>query len=67
MIDPELNLHPHMFRHNFATMASAAGVDSLQLVRYLGHANIDMTKHYAQGSLESAENVMRMTEKLRRN
>ena len=56
-----------MFRHNFATMASAAEVDSLQLVRYLGHANIDMTKHYAQGSLESAENVMRMTEKLRRN
>lgn len=63
MIDPELNLHPHMFRHNFATMASAAGVDSLQLVRYLGHANIDMTKHYTGSTIENAQNVLKIIQK----
>lgn len=63
LIDPELNLHPHMFRHNFATMASAAGVDSLQLVRYLGHADIDMTKHYTGSTIENAQNVLKIIQK----
>lgn len=62
-----IKAHPHMLRHTFATNASALGIDGIMLQNYLGHADIDMTKHYAQGSLESAENVMRMTEKLRRN
>lgn len=62
-----IKAHPHMLRHTFATNASALGIDGIMLQNYLGHADIDMTKHYAQGSLESAESVMRMTEKLRRN
>lgn len=61
-----IRAHPHMLRHTFATNASALGVDGLSLQNYLGHANIDMTKHYARGSLESAEKVMRMTEKIRK-
>lgn len=61
-----IKAHPHMLRHTFATNASALGVDGLLLQNYLGHADIDMTKHYAKGSLESAEKVMRMTEKIRK-
>lgn len=33
---------------------------SSQLVRYLGHADVDMTKHYTGASVKSAENVLRM-------
>lgn len=62
-----IKAHPHMLRHTFATNASALGIDGIMLQNYLGHADLEMTKHYAQGSLESAENVMRMTEKLRKN
>lgn len=56
---------PHMLRHTFATHASALGVDSIQLQNFLGHADVGMTKHYSHGSIESAENVMRITENLR--
>lgn len=66
MIDKDLNVFPHMFRHMFATNASASGVDSLQLRKYLGHADIEMTDHYTHGSIEGAEKVMRMTEKYRK-
>lgn len=59
-IDPSLSFSPHMFRHTFATLANNAGVDSLQLVRYLGHADINMTKHYTGSSAANAENVIRL-------
>lgn len=65
MIDGEVNVSPHMFRHMFATHASASGVDSLQLRKYLGHADTEMTNHYTHGSEEGAEKVMRLTEKYR--
>lgn len=64
-MDKKVNVSPHMFRHMFATHASANGVDSLQLRKFLGHADIDMTNRYTHGSLEGAENVMRLTEKYR--
>lgn len=58
---------PHMLRHTFATHASALGVDSIQLQNFLGHADVKMTQHYSHGSIQSAENVMRITEGLRKN
>lgn len=60
MIDPNLNISPHMFRHTFATRANAAGVDSLQLIRYLGHADIGMTKHYTGSTVDNAQNVLKI-------
>lgn len=61
----EIVVSPHMFRHMFATHASANGVDGLQLRKFLGHADVDMTNHYTHGSMEGAEKVMRLTEKYR--
>lgn len=54
-----VNLSPHQFRHHFATRANAAGVDSLQLVKYLGHADLGMTQHYTASSAENAKNVLK--------
>lgn len=62
-----IDVTPHMLRHTFATHASALGVDSIQLQNFLGHADVKMTQHYSHGSIESAENVMRITERLRKN
>lgn len=61
----KIHATPHMLRHTFATHASALGVDSIQLQNFLGHADVKMTKHYSHGSVQAAENVMRITESLR--
>lgn len=55
----DVKLSPHMFRHHFATRANAAGVDSLQLVKYLGHADLDMTQHYTASNADNAKNVLK--------
>jgi len=65
-LDSNMRVTPHMFRHSFATYASASGVDGLQLRKYLGHADIDMTSHYTKSSAESAEKVLKMTENFRK-
>lgn len=60
-----VNLSPHKFRHHFATKANAAGVDSLQLVKYLGHSDIDMTEHYTASSADNAQNVLKKIQDFR--
>lgn len=66
LINPDLRVTPHMLRHMFATYASASGVDAIQLRNYLGHTDVEMTKHYTKGSTQSAENVMRLTAEYRK-
>lgn len=65
-IDRDLRVTPHILRHMFATYASASGVDAIQLRNFLGHTDVEMTKHYSKGSAESAEKVMRLTSEYRK-
>ncbi len=65
-MDNPIRLTPHMFRHMFATIASASGVDWLQLVKYLGHGDREMTNHYTGSIIEGGTNVVKMTEQYRK-
>jgi integrase len=38
----ERSVHPHLFRHSYATWALRRGMNPLQLQRILGHADLSM-------------------------
>ncbi|MGY4105793.1 tyrosine-type recombinase/integrase [Ignavigranum ruoffiae] len=66
MMDNNVNITPHMFRHTFATYASGIGADQLQLKNVLGHASLSMTEHYTGPSEEAAINILNLTKNFRK-
>ena len=50
------NLHPHLFRHTFATNALNIGMDIVTIQRLLGHSNLQTTQIYAKMSQETIKN-----------
>lgn len=53
------NLHPHIFRHTFATNCLNMGMDIVTIQRLLGHSNLQTTQIYAQLSDENIKNEYR--------
>jgi site-specific recombinase XerD len=49
-ISKEAGFHvtPHVLRRTFVILSLRAGMDVLYLQSMLGHANLDMVRHYAQ-------------------
>ena len=58
---PDLKKGAHNLRHTFGTRCAALGAPKWIISRLLGHANSDITEHYAQGVLEGMDE---WTEKL---
>lgn len=45
-LGPWVRVHPHMFRHSFATHLTDNGIDMPDLARLMGHASLDSTLVY---------------------
>lgn len=56
----KVKVHPHMLRHNFATVASTKGINGELLRNYMGHTDVSMTQHYTHGTEEGARTVLRL-------
>ncbi|MCW4398061.1 tyrosine-type recombinase/integrase [Lentilactobacillus parabuchneri] len=52
-------VHPHQLRHYFATKAKSDGLPDMDVMHWLGHANIQMTNSYTRETPEGALNVFK--------
>jgi len=51
--DIEYSVHPHLFRHTFATNCLDKGMDLLSIQKLLGHSDVSTTQIYAETNIEN--------------
>jgi integrase/recombinase XerD len=51
-------VHPHMFRHTFATEWIADGLDPASLQKMLGHKDATMTMRYAHANIDRLKEIV---------
>ena len=49
------NIHPHLFRHTFATIALNRGMDIVSIQKLLGHDHLSTTQIYAEMNIETVK------------
>ena len=52
---PKLNLHPHLFRHSFATMILKKGAKITTVQKLMGHKSIESTMVYVHQSIDEIQ------------
>ena len=59
IIQADMNITPHMFRHSFATYLMEADVNIRYIQKMLGHSSITITQIYTYVAMEKEREILR--------